>query len=459
MKMLAEKALTITLVILCASAWAAENLVGEEFDSKKWPGRMPPDQAAKLAPLVERTEQAMRRLDKEAVVELVAKLREAHGKYAGVPEVCPEYVNPINANRPDLDRVVALWRKSFERMKGQNAWERAPSLDAKQQTGDRLRVSLRHARAYLQSCDAGIDGKDEFLQYALAGFDYIAACQGSNGCFGYPYHPGGPGLKTGAAELVQKIVAAGKPFDQIVERGWIINDFRMGGGGLQFDNGICGIGLIYAYADTGNSKYLEAARHAGEWAIAQTIVRNWNYNCFSGQLLARLYRVTGEARFLDEARHKFQVGVLPGQMENGRWVDQHNACIQYHSVMLRALIDYYLALVQAGDVDAERVKGHILLGLGNLAEQITKYGASNIHEMLSLDALSLGLLTFEDHPEWDRAANVCVNAICDVALPMLEQRRMPMTETIASYILYRKATDGSAKVREVASKLGLVASK
>jgi len=451
------KALAVALAVTWTSTCTAANLVGDEFDAAKWPGRMPPDQMAQLAQLVDQMEKAMSRLDKTGVVEAVAKLREAHGKYAGVPEVCPEYVKPINPEQPDLDRVRALWRKSFDRMKGQNAWERAPALDANQQTGDRLRVSLRHARAYLQSNDAGLEGKEEFHEYALNGFDYIAACQGSNKCFGYPYHPGGPGLKKGAAELVQKIMASGKPIEQIVERGWIINDFGMAGGGLQFDNGMCGIGLLYAYADTGNAKYLDAARRAGEWAIKQPMVRNWNYNCFSGQLSARLYRVTGEDRFLEEARNKFEVGVLPGQMENGRWFDQHNARIQYHSVMLRALTDYYLALTQAGDPEAERVKTRITLGLDNLAEQITKCGASNIHEMLSLDALAMGLLTFGEHPEWNRAANVCVNAICDVALPMLEERRMPMTETVASYILYRKVKEGAASAKEVAPRLGIAA--
>jgi hypothetical protein len=136
-------------------------------------------------------------------------------------------------------------------------------------------------------------------------------------------------------------------------------------------------------------------------------------------------------------------------MENGRWFDQHNARIQYHSVMLRSLIDFYLALEQAGDPYADRIKDHIILGLDNLAEQITTYGASNVHELLSLDALCMGLMTFGYHESWERAANVNVNFLCDHFLPKLEESGYPMTETVAQYVLYRRVKDGKARSREI----------
>ena len=445
-----------TVFGMSACSVCAAGLVGDEFSTQAWPGRMPDAEMKKVEPLVKEVETAMLAADRDGVVAVVAKLRSALGSYAGVPESKPEYVVPIDDSMPDLDKVMKLWRGSFDRLRGRNAWDRAAPLDANQQTGDRLRVSLRAVRAYLQSYEAGLEGRDDLRDLALVGANYMAACQGSNGCFGYPYQVGGSGLKRGAAEMVQKAVASGKSLDEMVENGWIINVFNLGGGGLQFDNGMVGIGLLYVYAETGDTKYLEAARSAGEWALRQPIVRNWNYNCFSGYVLARLYRVTGETRFLDAARDKFEVGVLPGQMESGRWVDQHNAKIQYHSVMLRSLIDYHLALRQAGDdPNAERVKKHITLGLDNVSEQIATYGASNIHEMLSLDALCLGLLVFGDNGAWVNAANICVNAACDAALPMLEARGMPMTATVATYVLYRKVREGQAKAREVETRLGI----
>jgi len=96
------------------------------------------------------------------------------------------------------------------------------------------------------------------------------------------------------------------------------------------------------------------------------------------------------------------------------------------------------------------VKDGIVLGLNNLAEQINTYGASNVHELLSLDALSLGLLVFGPHENWEKAANVNVNALTNQFLPELEKRRMPMTETVASYILYRRVKAGEAKATELA---------
>ena len=234
----------------------------------------------------------------------------------------------------------------------------------------------------------------------------------------------------------------------MVENGWIIDD--LGDGGLNFDNGVCGTGLLEAYRVTGNQQYLESARRAAEWAIRRPLVLNWNYNSFSGWLLANLYRATSDKRYLNEATRIFKYGVLPGQMSNGRWFDQHNARIQYHSVILRSLIDFHRALKQAADPYADTVKDHAVLGLDNLAAQIATYGVSNVHELLSLDALCMGLSVFGDHPRWKQAVNVNINGLCDRFLPELEKRGMPMTETVAVYLRYQRRDAGKTSARSQA---------
>jgi len=213
--------------------------------------------------------------------------------------------------------------------------------------------------------------------------------------------------------------------------------------------------MLYAYAVTRDGRYLEAARRAGEWAMKRPLVLNWNYNSFAGWLLARLYRVTGEKQYLDAARATVEFGVLPGQMGNGRWFDQHNARIQYHSIMMRCLAEFYLALVQASDRYAATIKDHLVRGLDNLAAQITTYGASNVSELLSTDALCMGSLALGSRAEWEKALNVNINFLCNQFLPELRQRGYPMTETTAHYLLYRRVRQGKAKATEMLPRLGI----
>jgi hypothetical protein len=422
---------------------------GDPFDGKTWPGKMSAEAREGTKPAAARLVGLMNDGDALGVADAVRRLRELHGELAGVPEKRPEYLGPPDASEPDVDRVAGLRRASFERMKGKNAFELAPVPDAEHQTGQRLRVSLRHGRAYLLSAEAGGEGSDLFRDYGIKAFDYLVSAETSSGLFGFPYDPSGGRLKKGAASLVEMGEAAGHT---MVENGWLIED--LGEGGLQFDNGMVGFGLVYAWALTGKQVYLDAAKRAGDWAVDRPLVANWNYNSFSGLLLARLYRATGEQKYLDAAHQKFELGVIPGQMENGRWFDQHNAKIQYHSVMLPSLVEYYLALTQAGEVDgASAIRDRIVLGLDNLSTQILTHGASNVHELLSLDALVLGSSALGEKATWRQAGNANVNALCDKGLPELENRDFPMTETVAGWLLYRRSMAKDALMLEISMGL------
>ena len=110
--------------------------------------------------------------------------------------------------------------------------------------------------------------------------------------------------------------------DAVVRDGWIVDD--QGDGGLQFDNGVCGVAMLALHAATGEARYLDAARRAADWAIAQPLSANWNYNAFSVRLLAETWRATGEARYRDAALDKARYGVMPGQLRSGphagRWI-------------------------------------------------------------------------------------------------------------------------------------------
>lgn len=437
----------IPVIFFLVSAFSAQTkLLSDGFNPANYPGKMPPETAQKLQPPSKELLAAMRSHNDKRIAEIKAELIKQMGKYAGIPENPPDYAKP-NWNTPDFAKVEALWLESFERMKDRNGWVQAEMAYKTNRSQPRLRVSYRNAHAYFQSSEANLKNAGNFLKSAVEGTNYMLSEQTSSGVFGYPYDPNAKdGLKSAALRIVQE----GERRGLIMTEGkWVIED--LDDGGLQFDNGEVGLGLLHAYVLTGNKRYLESARRAGDWAIKRPIVRNFNYNGFSGNLLARLYRVTGEQKYLDAAKEKFVYGVLPGQMENGRWFDRHNASIQYHSLMMRQLIEFYQALQKAEDPLAERVKKAILTGLDNVAEEDLTYGTtkSKAHEMLNLEAYVFGLMLFGKHENWERAANVNVNFLIDEFLPELEKHKVPMTETIASYLLYRRFKEGKTHSCEI----------
>ena len=69
--------------------------------------------------------------------------------------------------------------------------------------------------------------------------------------------------------------------------------------------------------------------------------------------------------------------------------------------------------------------------------------------MLNLEAYSFGLMLFGSRENWVRAANVNVNYLTNHFLPELERHGEPMTETVASYLLYRRFKEGKARSCEI----------
>ena len=436
----------IIILFVISGGAAQTKLLSAGFNPASYPGKMPPEENKKLQPLVKELLTAMRSHDDKGIARIKAELITGMGKYVGISENPPNYSKP-DPTTPDLSKVETLWLKSFARMKDRNGWKEAQIAYKTNQTQPRLRVSYRNSHAYFQSYEANLKDAVIFLNSAIEGTNYMMSEQTSSGAFGYPYDVNAKeGLKFQALKLVEEGEKRGL---KMTEGKWIIEDLEEGG--LQFDNGEVGIGLLHAYVLTGDKRYLESARKAGDWAIKRPIVQNFNYNGYSGNLLARLYRVTGEKKYLDAAKEKFIYGVMPGQMENGRWFDQHNASIQYHALMMRQLIEFYLALQKAKDPLDEKVKKSILVGLDNVAEEDLTYGTSigKAQEMLNIEAYAFGLMLFGNHENWERAANVNVNFLTGEYLTELEKHNAPMTETVASFLLYRRFKEGKGRSCEI----------
>jgi hypothetical protein len=264
------------------------------------------------------------------------------------------------------------------------------------------------AEAYLATARLlGPEAGTPFRERALAGARFIRTCQTTLGVFGYPYDPA---RTDRLGQQARKIVERGQQQGRtMVEGVWIIDD--LDGGDLQFDNGVCGLLMFEAHALTGDVAFLASAVRAVEWALTRPLVPNWNYNAFSARLLARAHLATKEPRFLDAARRKFELGVLPGQTETGRWFDPHNARTQYHAILCTALADYVELLAAIGAPELPRAREAATRALDNLAAQTLAFGASNAHEMLSLEAFHRGTVVLGRRADWDRATQVTLNVL------------------------------------------------
>ena len=407
---------------------------------------MSPDPGSRLASLRQQLTDAENSHDAVKLRAVVAAMHKELGAYACVPEVKPTYGTPIEAGRPDLAKVEDICRRSLASLKGRNGWDLSRAAKAKGGIQQRLRVSFRNAESDLRAFEAGIKPANEFRSVALEGYDYIVSQQTSIGVFGYPYNPNAvPGSVQ--ASMLAIVKEGEKRGMKMTENGWAIEDIDEGG--LQFDNGEAGAGLLHAYALTGDKKYLESARRAADWAMTRKLVANWNYNSFSGWLLARLYRVTGERKYLDAAIVKFEYGVLPGQWTDGRWVDQHNARPQYHSVMARNLVEYCLSLAQAKDPRLKEARRRTDMALDSLAEEINTYGTPLAEEGLPLESLAVAMMAFGSRPQWEKAADTYTNYLVNHYMPPLVDTGKGRPETLPAYVLWRRVQEGRARSCEV----------
>ncbi len=189
---------------------------------------------------------------------------------------------------------------------------------------------------------ANLNGAEQCHQIAKSGADYLIWTQKEAGTGVYPFHAlrNGRGLPFKVAEKALKKAEKNGTIKQMVKNDWIIEDFDEGG--LQFDNGLCGVAMLEFYKLSKDQKYLDSAKKAAGWAIKRDVVPNWNYNSFSIFLLAETFRVTKDKKYIESAKKKARLGLYPGQFKKGKykgcWADGHNARPEYHYIIVRGLV-------------------------------------------------------------------------------------------------------------------------
>ena len=324
-------------------------------------------------------QEALSKQDLAAVREATAAFRRALDEQAGVPELVDKFqavpkggrwLSPAEAQpgfTPHFDQLENL------------IWWRV-GLDPEKLTQP-LRAPASLLSGCVAVCRAKLDGAERSLVLARDAADFLmwAQAQAGSGVFPFPAARGTSSARAmeAATAFLSKAEKAGK-LDQVVRNGWAYED--LGDGGLQFDNGECGVAMFELYELTKDPKHLGSARKAADWAATRSLCPNWNYNSFSVYLLAKAFAVTGEKSYLEAARKKALIGVIPGQLTDGphagRWMDAHNARPAYHYIMLRAL-GQLAAVMPKDDANRGEVLRALTLGLRARNQEIVTKGVMN----------------------------------------------------------------------------------
>lgn len=278
--------------------------------------------------------------DLAAVKAAVEQARRELGDQAGLPEVADQYQPvPAEARMLSSDEARQSAGKSFAKLEQMRFWKIGTDPT-------KLSAPLR-APASVVACmiafhRAKLDDGHAALQQAVEAANFLMWAQEQAGAGCYPF----PAAKNtsqdramqSATRFLQRAEATGR-LGETVRAGWAFDD--LGDGGLQFDNGECGVAMLELYEATQEKRYLDSALRAADWAMTRPLCTNWNYNSFSVDLLAKAHQVTRQPKYLAAALKKARLGVIPGQLTDGpragRWVDPHNARPAYHYIMLTAL--------------------------------------------------------------------------------------------------------------------------
>jgi len=344
--------LILTLLDGCLSCWAQDTPVFDKATQQK------------IRQAVVNLSAAQKAEDEAEVKKLAKRAIELLGDQAGLPEIADEF-RPIPKDTKPLspEELTTGFDPYIGYIKRQKWW--TVGLDPTRTTH-----APRELATVIEGCLAAravsVEKADELLKIATDAGDFLVWAQerGTIGVVPFPAVRNGTGRPFEVAERFYRQAEKDGKLDEVIKNGWAVEDFD--DGGLQFDNGLAGVALVRLFEATKDDTYRKAAIRAADWAVKRRVVTNWNYNSFSVFLLAEVYRITGEAKYLDAAKKKARLGVLPGQLtegpRKGRWADAHNARPAYHYIMVRGLAAL-AAVIPKDDPDLPAVIESLRLAL------------------------------------------------------------------------------------------------
>jgi len=430
----------LTLSCVLAAWW----LIGPVFGQQNWQ-EPPKELREKLGAPAGKLRAAMAVKDERQVLAAMAEIRELLGPWAGVTEVQTKYYAPIRRGPPpSAEQVKTAWKRVFDwlesRYDGKGQWGVAAGQTPSQPVP--LRNTAEPVLALWAAYQAGLPDKGTYRKRAGEGLQYLLSVQADNGVFPFPDVRGRDSF---FGPMVERML---KRMPQALRNGWFIDDDD---GGLQFDNAICGVTMLESHRLTGDKRYLEAARRAADWAAGRPIVTNFNYNAFSVWLLARAYSSAGEKKYLDAAIEKTRIGVIPGQMENGRWMDFHNARPAYHWILVRGML-HLLRALPPDHAYSPVLEKHLLGAIDNGAAEIRNNGAVSVDTALAV--LSEVCRALPPKSEWQEALTITANALLDQMGPDPANARAAAPYGFGMYMNFRlnhKDTKGTKATKKRSS--------
>lgn len=346
----------------------------------------------------EELQNALHEEDAATIETLVSKSIIRLGPQAGIPEKKDTF-QPVPGDAKPLSKeeAFAAFEPLFVKIGVWLPWN--PDTRPEEMT-----VPLRAVASVLSGATAalraGYDTREVRDSAATAsGFLMRAQKEGGADCYPFPAAKGTSDAR--AMEVASDFIAKAErdgSISQIARNGWVFDDRN--DGGLQFDNGECGVAMWEWFNASGDERVKNSALKASEWALSRPLVPNWNYNSFSAFLLARAYTVTGDERLRKGALRKATLGVLPGQLKEGsnagRWADPHNARPAYHYIMVRALAEL-TAVLKADDPEAPAILSGFRMALRARNQEIVTKGIMNKDK--AFEALLLTGNYFSDRPD------------------------------------------------------------
>ena len=355
----------------------AETLVrGAEIEAGLDPGgfsinglkifRASPTIVNSLAALNPAFERVMRQGDLGAIQSTMEEMKTILGEQAGLPELRRPGRTP-STKRP-IDEGAAL-RLFLGAIEGES-WLVKP-ISLKKPLPD---TSLTTYATLIEACRAARTSAERQDPEQVELLDKIitASClmltrrQQPDGHFSF-LDPRGKASK--AASVVEAMV---KQRPDSVKDGWVV---AVDPAGMALaETGACGVALAVAGQALGRSDWSQAALKAADWAMAQPCMPHFVANAASAGLLARSYLDTKQDKYLDGLTGKLTLGVLPGQAENGRWIDPYSATTSNHLTILRALQDSWEAIPAGRGALRDALKESIGLAMASLLAECKALG-------------------------------------------------------------------------------------